>query len=434
MNNRYGSSTRLACISSFALILVLVAFAASSTAEARTITVLNPAGVGENNIYIDDLLKTSMANTGVSKPRLAGEFPKQRAEEVEVKNDEFSEINLLFYHRGWTDGLPIVPPTPERVAQMLEGADLSPDFLIATLAPMEGQATVEKIAINAVMAGCQPAYMPILLAAVEAAADPALDLRGISTTTNPDVPILLVSGPVVAELGLNCSTNTFGRGWRANASIGRAFHLILQNVGGSWPGVTDMSTLGQPGEYSMLLAENAAANPWQPVHMALGLPHAASAVTVFGAEGYKGVLGIGQSHEGYLKLIASELKGHDRPYRSTMMLVIAQDTAGMLAQAGWTKESIEKYIREAAKVPFREVKEQFIDTHMAAGVPGWMFSVTDPNQLVPKPFIDQFLIVVAGGPGEKSMLIPGWAAGHAVSREVRLPFNWRELVAADPYQ
>ena len=397
-------------------------------------TVLNPAGIGANNVYVDELLKTSMINTGLKKPRLAGEFPKQRAEEVEIKNDEFAEINWLFYHRGWTDGLPIVPPTPERVAQMLEGADLSPDFVIATLDPMEGQATIEKIAINAVMAGCQPAYMPILLAAVEAMADPALDLRGISTTTNPDIPLLLVSGPVVAELGLNCSTNTFGRGWRANASIGRALHLILQNVGGSWPGVTDMSTLGQPGEYSMLLAENAAATPWQPVHMALGLPRNASAVTVIGAEGYKGILGIGQSLEGYLKLVASELKGHDRPYRSTMMLVIAQDTAGMLARAGWTKESIEKFIREAARVPYSEVKEQFIDTHMASGLPGWMFNVTDPNQLVPKPFIDQFLIVVAGGPGEKSMLIPGWAAGHAVSREVRLPSNWRELIAADPYQ
>jgi hypothetical protein len=335
---------------------------------------------------------------------------------------------------GWTDGLPIVPPTPERVARMLEGADLSADFVIASLDPMGGQATVEKIAVNAVMAGCQPAYMSILIAAVEALSDPDLDLRGVSTTTNPDTPLLLVSGPVVAELGLNCSSNTFGRGWRANASIGRALHLILQNVGGSWPGVTDMSTLGQPGEFTMLLAENAAANPWRPVHVALGLPQAASAVTVIAAEGYQGILGIGQSCEGYLKLIASALRGQDRPYRSTMLMVVAQDTAGMLARAGWTKESIERFIREEAKVPFGEVKEQFIDTHMSRGIPAWMFNVTDPKQLVPKPFIDQFLIVVAGGPGEKSMLIPGWTAGHAVSREVRLPSNWRELVAADEYQ
>lgn len=435
MNDPCAFSPSLARAFVSALTLVLVVLGSVPPAGARTVTVLNPAGIRADGAFVDQLLKEAMANSGLKKPRLAADFPRQRAEEVEITADELSEINELFYHRGWTDGLPIVPPTPERVAWMLAGADISPDFVIASLDPMGGQANIEKIAVNAVMAGCQPAYMPILIAAVEAVSGPEFDLRGVSTTTNPDTPLLLVSGPVVTELGLNCGTNTFGRGWRANAAISRALHLILQNVGGGWPGVTDMSTLGQPGEFVMLLAENAAANPWQPVHMALGLPQAASAVTVMAAEGYLGVLGIGQSCEGYLKLIASALKGQDRPYRSSVLLVVAQDTAGMLAHAGWTKEKIEQFIREAAKVPFGEFKEQFIDTNMAQrGVPAWAFKIGDPAQLVSKPFIDQMLIVVAGGTGEKSLLVPGWTAGHAVSREIRLPSNWRELLAADRYQ
>jgi hypothetical protein len=245
--------------------------------------------------------------------------------------------------------------------------------------------------------------------------------------------MLIVSGPVVRQLGLNCGTNAFGRGWRDNATLGRAFHLILQNVGGSWPAVTDMSTLGQPGEYSMLLAENGEANPWEPMHTAFGLPAAASAVTVMSAEGYSGILGIGQSREGYLKLVASMLRGHDRPYRSAMLLVVAQDTAQMLAKEGWTRQSMDAFIRERAQVPFREVKEQFIDTGMARrGVPAWAFKIEDPERLVPKPFIDQLLILVAGGTGEKSMLIPGWAGGTPVCREIRLPANWAGLVGSGP--
>ena len=145
---------------------------------------------------------------------------------------------------------------------MLRGADLSPEFVVASLEPMGGQATIQKIAVNAVMSGCRPEYMPVLIAAVEALKNPEFDLRGISTTTNPDTPMLVVSGPIVDQLRINSGTNALGRGWRANATIGRALHLIVQNIGGSWPGITDMSCFGQPGEFSMCLGENGMANPW----------------------------------------------------------------------------------------------------------------------------------------------------------------------------
>ncbi|MEN6441899.1 MAG: hypothetical protein ABFD97_25335 [Syntrophobacter sp.] len=406
--------------------------AASGSKTARTITVYNPSGVRESGQFVDEVLLQSMKTQNISRPRDAARFPKARTETVPAKSDGYDEINELFYRRGWTDGLPIVPPTPERVAHMLEGADFSPEDTVATLDPMGGKATIEKIAVNAVMAGCLPAHLPLLIAAVEAASRPEFDLRGVTTTTNPDAPLMIVSGPFVKDLGINSGTNAFGRGWRANTTISRAFHLILQNVGGSWPGVTDMSTMGQPGDIVMLFAENAEANPWEPIHQALGLPAAANAVTVVSAESFSGILGIGQTRPGFLNLIASWMKGHDRPYRSDLVIVIAQDTARMLAQEGWTKASIEAYLRNKAKVPFKEFKEQFIDTNMASinrGVPAWAFKVTDPEQLVDKPFVDRFLIVVAGGTGEKSMLIPGWAGGRAVCQEVRLPANWKELTA-----
>ena len=412
--------------------IVFMANAATGPEPPKIITVFNPSGVRESGQYVDEALLQAMQAQNITRPRSAGQFPKTRTESVPVKSDGFDEINELFYRRGWTDGLPIIPPTPERVEHMLRGADFSPEDTIAVLDPMGGKATIEKIAVNAVMAGCLPAHLPLLMAAVEAASRPEFDLRGVSTTTNPDAPLMIVSGPFVKDLGINSGTNSFGRGWRANTTISRAFHLILQNVGGSWPGVTDMSTMGQPGDIIMLFAENAGANPWEPIHQAFGLPASANAVTLIAAESFSGILGIGQTRQGFLNLIASWMKGHDRPYRPDLVIVIAQDTAQMLAKEGWSKASIETYLRSKAKVPFKEFKEQFVDTNMASinrGVPAWTFKVTDPEQLVDKPFVDRFLIVVAGGTGEKSMIIPGWAGGRAVCNEVRLPANWKELTA-----
>lgn len=398
---------------------------------AKILEVYNPAGVQPDGVFVDKLLYKTMKELNKNKPPSAGNFPEVRVEKIPIKKDEFAEINTLFYKRGWTDGLPIVPPTKLRVQEMLIGADLNPDYVVGILDPMGGQATIEKIAVNAVMAGCRPEYMPVLIAAVEAVANPAFDLRGIATTTNPDTPMLIISGPMGKQLALNSGTNALGRGWQANSSMGRAVHLIIQNIGGSWPGITDMSCLGQPGEFAMCLAESEEANPWAPLHMDLGHPKAANVVTVIGAEGMHSIRGIGQSSEGYLKLVADHLIGLDRPYRSVVLLIIAQDTAAKLAREGWTKEKIKEFIVAHAKMPFARYKERFIDTDIAKrleGVPPWVYATQDPHALIPMPFIDQLLLLVSGGPGEKSMLIPGWTGGKTVSKEVRLPTNWERLL------
>ena len=417
---------RFCLISTVALLWLF--FPLMSQAQ-QAVEIYNPAGVRGDGVYVDKLLKKTMTELGKTKPPQAGNFPETKIEKIQIKKDVFSEVNELFYKRGWADGLPIVPPTKERGEEMLKGSDLTPDFLITEVDPMMGQATVGKIAVNAVMAGCRPEYMPVLMAATEAIMDPNFNLRGMVTTTSPDIPMIIISGPIAKQLDINYGTNALGRGWKANATISRALHLIIQNIGGSWPGVTDMSTLGQPGEFAMMLAENPEANPWQPLHMELGHPKAANVVIVVGAEGTHNILGIGQTMEGYLKLVADNMVGMDRAARSVMLLIIAQDTAEMLAREGWTREKMREFIAKNGVMPFSKYKERFIDTGMArmiGGVPSWVFETKDPNAMIPVPFIERLLILVSGGPGEKSMLIPGWAG--AISKEIRLPANWQELL------
>ena len=390
-------------------------------AQAASLTVCNPAGQSEDGVYVDTILASSSGT--------AVDFPRADTETIEAAGDGLEAFNALFLARGWGDGLPLVPPTPERVKAMLAGYDLPDDFPIATLPPLDGVATVGKIAVNAVMAGCEPRHMPLLVAAVEAVSQPEFDLRGVATTTNPDSVLVIVSGPIVKRLGINAGTNTFGRGNRANACIGRALHLIISNVGGSRPGITDMSTLGQPGDFAMFLAENADASPWPSFHTEYGFLPERNVVTVAAVEGYSGIMGIGYSRPEYLDLIAAWLRGHDRPYRRSIILLVAQDTAQMLAREGWTREAMRQYIRERARIPFGEWNRQYHGAKEARKcVTEEVFAIADPNELVDKPFFDSMPIIVAGGTGEKSMLLPCWASGKMVSQEIRLPASWGEGV------
>jgi len=387
------------------------------------VEVYNPSGIREDGSYVDKLLTQIIHNAKMRGPELAGQFPQARSEKIKVGRDPDGEINKLFYRRGWTDGLPIVPPTAERVKRMLRGSDLGPDTVLALLDPMQGQVTVEKIAVNAVMAGCKPEYMPVLIAAVEALANPASGLKGFATTTSPDAPLLILTGPIIRDIDLNAGTNSMGRGRQANSTIGRAIQLIISNIGGSWPGVTDMSTLGNPAEYGWVVAENSAANPWTSLNEDLGMPQNASVATVIAAEGIRGILASGRSPDAYLKLVAAHMGGlvAQRPQWTVVVLIIAQDTAAMLAREGWTKDSIRATLLKhcnSGLLPPDAGTTQNAATPIAAAAQGSRFS------------IDQFLILVAGGPGEKSMLIPGWfEASRAVSKEIRLPGNWEQLIA-----
>jgi hypothetical protein len=419
--------TRKLLFTVLAVSLVAVILAACS-GSSQTIEVYNPAGIRQDGVYVDELLKRTMTETKKTRPPLAAQFSKVKVEKASITRDAFSEINNLFYKRGWTDGLPIVPPTKELVKEMLRGTDLPPDKVVGTVDLMKGQATVEKIAVNAVMAGCRPEYMPVLIAAVQAITEPEFGLIGLSATTNPDTPMLIINGPIAKQLDINSGTNALGRGWKANATIGRALHLIVNNIGGSWPGVSDMSCLGTPGDFTMMLAENEEKNPWQPLHVELGFPKEANVVTAVGAEGTRNLLGVGLSSEAYLKMVADHLVGSERPHRSVVILIIAQDTAAMLAREGWTKAKSREFVYQNARIPFSKYKERFIDTNRAREAPAWVLQTKDPKVMIPVPFIDNFIILVAGGPGEKSMLIPGWGGSKAISKEIKLPGHWENLL------
>jgi hypothetical protein len=241
--------------------------------------------------------------------------------------------------------------------------------------------------------------------------------------------MIIVNGPISRQLSINCGTNALGRGWQANATIGRALHLILNNIGGSWPGVTDMSCLGHPGEFAMCLAENEEKNPWTPLHVDLGYKKETNVVTVVPAEGMQNLVGIGFNSEGYLGLIADYLAGLERAARAVVLVFIAQDTAEMLAKNGYTKEKVRQSILERARMPFSKYKQKFIDTKRTAGVPYWILKTTDPQALIPMPLIDRLTILVSGGTGEKSMVIPVWNNyKKLLSKEIKLPSNWENLL------
>jgi len=416
------------------LFLLSIPLVCPEMAGAEKIEIHNPSGVRPDGVFVDKLLKKSMTDSKkTTKPLFAGNFPAKNIESIQVSKDAVLEVNELFYKRGWTDGLPIIPPTPERVKSMLQGTDLGPNFVVSVLEPMNGQATVEKIAVNAVMAGCRPEYMPVLIAAVEAISDPSFDLKGLSTRTSPDAPMLIITGPIVTDLQINGGVNALGRGWQSNSSIGRALNLIINNVGGSWPGVNDMSTLGNPAEFSMVIAENNTANPWSGLNIDIGFPKRANVVTALGIEGTRGIIGIGHTPDSYMKLVADHLSGlaAQRPYWPVVVLIIAQDTAAELAKAGWTKETIRETILKKGSKPLSELQNRFFKKmgQSVFKIPDGMLNTSDPNAMIPQPLIGQFIILHAGGPGEKSLLIPGWfGAEKAVSREIRIPANWDSLL------
>jgi hypothetical protein len=198
--------------------------------------------------------------------------------------EDFDAINALYLDRGWGDGLPIVPPTAERVERMLAWCDRAWDEPIAKIAPRYGEATPLRLAANAVMAGCRPEYFPLYMLAIEAMCEEPFNLYGVQATTHLCAPLVIVNGPVGREIGLNSGHNAFGPGTPSNATIGRAIRLALLNIGGALPGSGDMSTFGAPSKFSYCVAENEAASPWEPLHVERGFPVDATTVTVIGAE------------------------------------------------------------------------------------------------------------------------------------------------------
>ncbi|MBM3343653.1 MAG: hypothetical protein FJY56_16330 [Betaproteobacteria bacterium] len=323
--------------------------------------------------------------------------------------DSVREINNLFHERGWTDGLPIIPPTEDALGEMLRYTDYAASDVLCELPPRGAEATIELLAINCVMAGCLPKYFPVVITAVKAAMVEKYNLYGRQTTTNPAAHLVLINGPIRKELDVNCAGQCFGPGWRANATIGRAVRLIFRNIGGAIPQVTDMSTHGMPARYTYCIGELEEESPWEPLHVELGHARDVSTVTIFpGQCPVNSFEHVAKTPHRYLGTIASTMahlgtNGIYRPGES--MIVFAPEGAKFIADFGWSKLDIKQALFEYARQKVKDARDRG----------GW-FHATEPkvwidisNDDATMPVVkspESIFIVVAGGPGRHNLVIP----------------------------
>jgi hypothetical protein len=320
--------------------------------------------------------------------------------------DDVFEFFEMCCNAGWTDGLPVYPPVERVVRDMLRYTDRDPQDIIGRIPPRNGIATVEKIAINAVMAGCRPEYLPVLIAAIGAMVEPEYNLYGRQTTTHPGAHLLIIHGPIRNELDVNCRHNVFGHGWRANATMGRALRLIMINIGGNKPGVTDMATHGHPGKYSYCVGEDEEGSPWSPFHVERGLPAETSAVTVICAEAPHNINDQKSTTPvRYLGSAAGTMAiiGGNGLYRSGLpseqMLVIPSETAKWLSDEGWSKAAVKQFIYEYARKPVRELRDRG----------GWNMA---PFPAGVDPDNDDSLVPIVGKPEDLLVLVAGGDQRH----------------------
>ena len=338
---------------------------------------------------------------------------------MDVEVAGWTEAVELYFDRGWTDGLPVVPATDEAVAPFLAAAGLRADDVVLREPVRRRAITAEKLAINAVLAGCRPEYMPVLAAALEAMADPAFTLHGAITSTGGSATLLVVNGPIRRTLGLNGGPNVFGPGWRPNATIGRAIRLVTLNCLGASPGVLDKSTQGHPGKYTYCIAENEEASPWEPLHVDRGFSRGTSTVTVYAAEGPHNALShYGLSADAILVTIADTMACLGSFSAGESFVVLAPEHVAILSRDGWTKSAIRARLYESARRTRADLKR-------GGKMPGaiepddettWVHRGLGPD--------DIHIVVAGGGPGGHSAFIPSWSRARnslAVTRPVRHP-------------
>lgn len=341
-----------------------------------------------------------------------------RRHEVDYDEDGLEAVYRYAMENGWGDGLPLVPPTPERVQAMLKGTRRPPGDFVASVATTQGAATVEKVAINAVMAGCLPEYLPVVIAAVEACAASEFNLQGIQTTTNPVGPMVLVNGPVRNRLGFNSGGNALGPGNRANATVGRALRLVLINLGGGRPGQIDLATLGFPGKYTMCCAENEEANPWAPHHVTEGLPADRSAVTVFGVQALHNIIGIGIQGKGreILRMIGLGMRAigtNNMTFGGQALVLVCPESAEAIAKDGFSKSDAAHFLYEHSRIPFDELPQGSQDVVLKRRA-RWLNPTAVPVSDSP----EDIQLVVVGGAGIHSVFAPSFGSTRSVTRPI----------------
>lgn len=353
----------------------------------------------------------------------AGSPLRARQIDIAERDDPFE----FMFDQGLTDGLPVVPPTPERVLRMLAGTRREAQDVVAIVPPNMAPATVEKVAANAVMAGCRPEYLPVVIAALEAVCTDEFNVHGILATTWGATPVMVVNGPIRHRLGMNMGTAVLGSGNRANATMGRALKLVLRNIGGARPGEVERSTLAGPGKYTMCFAEWEERSPWEPLHVERGFDPGDDVVTVFGIE--SSPHGIADQLSRTARALAGsiglgvECAFHPKLHlQGEILLVISPEHADTLAHDAYGKDDLRARIQEVTSRPLRDL---LADAEAGEGMQARWYGPAGPSEeQLDKPlpkFRDPkaINIVVAGGEaGKWSAVFGGWVGGQAGSISV----------------
>ncbi|MFH1485117.1 MAG: hypothetical protein ABIH46_03515 [Chloroflexota bacterium] len=346
--------------------------------------------------------------------------------------DSVEEAIEICYQRGWTDGLPVVPPTEALVTQALQYLKRDPSESIGVIPPKNSPATVERIVINSIMGGCLPNYIPVVIAAVEAMLEKPFNLNGVQATTHCVCPLAIVSGPIVRQLGFNSEDGVFGGGSRANAAVGRAIRLIMWNIGGAHPGEIDRATLGHPGKYAYCIAENADGNPWEPIHVEKGLKPEDNAVTMFGCEAPHHLHTGSGTPEQTLDNIAdamSTIGNNNFLVGGEILVVMCPRAANSIAHAGWSRGEVKEYIHQNAVVTVARARKRAPHMDAATDAPHWtkFVEVADADAVVHvarRP--EDINLVVAGGwgaAGSFCAVCPSWGylGGLAQTKPIQMP-------------
>jgi hypothetical protein len=342
-------------------------------------------------------------------------------ERITVEDETPESLWQMLDAQGWGDGLPITAPTPERVDEALRFDDGDPDEVISVLEPRAGLATRREIAVNAVMAGCPPEVLPVVVAAVRALGAPELNLRGVNATTHPVAPLLIVSGRVATELGFNSGLGAFGPGNRANATVGRAVRLVLLHIAGAVPGPGDVSTQGQPSKYTYCVAENLAESPWPAYHRTAGID-ADSAVTVHCGENPHNFHDM-ESDEptGILDKAATvmaTLGTNNAPIsQGEFFIGLCPEHAATMTANGWTRSDVASYLFWRARRPVTEVRAAF--DLLAWGK--WMLALDDDDLVPVTGSPENIKVFVVGGAGKHSCVIPSWGMTRSVTMAIDSP-------------
>ena len=339
--------------------------------------------------------------------------------------DDWVDLQSAFVARGWSDGLPVIPPTEAHVAAMVKASRFPPEHVVGIIPPNRGLATVEKIAANAVMAGCRPEHMPVLMAAITGLADAAFSLKNVQATTHPVTPLLVVAGPLAQALNINAGSGVFGPGPWANGAIGRAIRLVMLNIGGGTPIEIDKATMGSPGKFSYCIAENDAASPWPTLRAERGFSPETSVVTVFAGEAPHNI----NDHEsttagGLLTTIAGAIAqtGQNNVYYpSELLVLLSPEHSQTIAADGYTKDDVKKAIYEQARIPLSRFSRENRERRLWRFMPKRYLNRPPDTPVVVVQQWQDVVVLVTGGPGKHSMYVPTTGSARSISTPVLKP-------------